>query len=159
MKPFWLSLSEKDNVSSLETLTNALLAPQLSPEYRSAIAKALASPYSRIIPFFGSFLKELRAILKGIPSLVVLSSEENSKLEVSYYVYPIYRKKDVFEIMLNFINKLNVCTKALLLYIIETIIRYSTRRKQKLDHNSNRTLLQAIQNKTLINTFIQNLLL
>lgn len=84
LKPFWLSLSDKDNISSLETLTNALLTPQLSPEYRSAIEKALASPYSRVIPFFGTFLRELRAILKGIPSLVVLSSEENAKLEVIF---------------------------------------------------------------------------
>ncbi|GIX80432.1 hypothetical protein CEXT_403662 [Caerostris extrusa] len=40
LKPFWLSLPEKDNISCLEMLTNALLTPKLSMEYCSAIEKA-----------------------------------------------------------------------------------------------------------------------
>ncbi|XP_035226303.1 1-phosphatidylinositol 4,5-bisphosphate phosphodiesterase epsilon-1-like isoform X2 [Stegodyphus dumicola] len=81
LKPFWLSLPEKDHITALEMLSNALLTPQVSPEYRAAIDKALSSPYVRVIPFFGTFLRELKSILKSIPSLVVLSTEENPKLE------------------------------------------------------------------------------
>ncbi|GIY69208.1 hypothetical protein CDAR_370871 [Caerostris darwini] len=81
LKPFWLSLPEKDNISCLEMLTNALLTPKLSMEYCSAIEKALSSPRSRVIPFFGTFLREIKDILRGTPSLVVLASGDNTELQ------------------------------------------------------------------------------
>ncbi|CAL1293730.1 unnamed protein product [Larinioides sclopetarius] len=81
LKPFWLSLPEKDNIPCLEMLTNALLTPKLSPEYCSAVEKALSSPHSRVIPFFGTFLREIKDILRGTPSLVVLASGDGNELQ------------------------------------------------------------------------------
>lgn len=57
-------------------LSTALLSPRLSPEYCEAVQGALASPHARIVPFFGSFLRRLRDVLKGTPSLVVLSPQD-----------------------------------------------------------------------------------
>ncbi|GFY47578.1 1-phosphatidylinositol 4,5-bisphosphate phosphodiesterase epsilon-1 [Trichonephila inaurata madagascariensis] len=83
LKPFWLSLPEKDNIACLEMLTNALLTPRLSPVYCSAIERALSSPHSRVIPFFGTFLREIKSILRGTPSLVVLAPGDAAELQVS----------------------------------------------------------------------------
>ncbi|GBM57044.1 1-phosphatidylinositol 4,5-bisphosphate phosphodiesterase epsilon-1, partial [Araneus ventricosus] len=81
LKPFWLSLPEKDNIPCLEMLTNALLTPKLSPEYCSAVERALSSPHSRVIPFFGTFLREIKDILRGTPSLVVLAPGDGNQLQ------------------------------------------------------------------------------
>nr|XP_054933838.1 1-phosphatidylinositol 4,5-bisphosphate phosphodiesterase epsilon-1-like [Dermacentor andersoni] len=81
LKPFWLSLSDKDQLPVLEFLSQALLNPEPSEEYRAAVERALNIPHSKVIPFFGTFLRDLRAILQGMPSLVVLPSEKAKKIE------------------------------------------------------------------------------
>ncbi|XP_073996296.1 uncharacterized protein isoform X2 [Rhodnius prolixus] len=69
LKPFWLSITEKEPVPVLDFLSAALL----SVEYERALSRALSMPECRVVPFFGSFLRDLRDILSTTPSLVVLA--------------------------------------------------------------------------------------
>lgn len=79
MKPFWLSITEKEALPVLEFLSNALL----SVEYDRALSRALTMPECKVVPFFGAFLRDLREILSTTPSLVVLApSGEHTHLEV-----------------------------------------------------------------------------
>lgn len=64
-------------------MSDALLSPHSSPQYLAALKRALEMPQSKVIPFFGTFLKDLYSIFNEIPSLVVVSPKEKSKLEVS----------------------------------------------------------------------------
>ncbi|XP_069363743.1 1-phosphatidylinositol 4,5-bisphosphate phosphodiesterase epsilon-1-like isoform X2 [Maniola hyperantus] len=64
LKSFWLSISEEP-LPVLDFLSAALL----SAEYERALARALAMPECRLIPFFGAFLRELREILAATPPL------------------------------------------------------------------------------------------
>ncbi|XP_049883575.1 1-phosphatidylinositol 4,5-bisphosphate phosphodiesterase epsilon-1-like [Pectinophora gossypiella] len=64
LKAFWFSISDEP-LPALDFLSAALL----SAEYERALARALAMPECRLIPFFGAFLRELREILAAAPSL------------------------------------------------------------------------------------------
>ncbi|XP_046688497.1 uncharacterized protein LOC124374291 isoform X3 [Homalodisca vitripennis] len=78
LKPFWLSITEKEALPVLEFLSSALL----SVEYDRALGRALAMPECKVVPFFGAFLRDLRDILSTTPSLVVLApSGEHTHLE------------------------------------------------------------------------------
>ncbi|KAL1122754.1 hypothetical protein AAG570_003081, partial [Ranatra chinensis] len=78
LKPFWLSITEKEPVPVLEFLSTALL----SVEYERALSRALGMPECRVVPFFGAFLRDLREILASTPSLVVLApSGDRTQLE------------------------------------------------------------------------------
>ena len=103
LKPFWLSLHEKEDVvPTLDVLTSALLGDKerldgekseaggtgesalgwSAPEYEAALGRALKIPTCPVVPFFGAYLKELRGVLET-PSLVVLSSNsEQLQLQV-----------------------------------------------------------------------------
>ncbi|XP_025096603.1 1-phosphatidylinositol 4,5-bisphosphate phosphodiesterase epsilon-1-like isoform X4 [Pomacea canaliculata] len=80
LKPFWLSISDED-LSTLHTLSDALLTKDPSMEYREAVGRALDIPSTKVVPFFGGFLRELKGIFVGVPSIIVLPSEENQSLE------------------------------------------------------------------------------
>ncbi|CAG5116825.1 unnamed protein product, partial [Candidula unifasciata] len=80
LKPFWLSIEDED-LSTLHSLSDMLLSRDLSPKYREAINRALDIPECKVVPFFGSFLRELKSIFVGVPSIIVLPSEENQSLE------------------------------------------------------------------------------
>ncbi|KAK6186334.1 hypothetical protein SNE40_008387 [Patella caerulea] len=80
LKPFWLSIGDED-VSLLHSLSDVLLTREPSPVYREAVARALDIPYCQVVPFFGGFLRDLKAIFMGVPSIIVLPSEENQSLE------------------------------------------------------------------------------
>lgn len=105
LKPFWLSLQEKDEyVPTLDYLTKALLGSASdtnlstlesdtewsAPEYTAAMKRALKIPTCPIVPFFGAYLRELRTVL-NTPSLIVLSSgSEQHQLQVSENVLSIW---------------------------------------------------------------------
>lgn len=74
LKPFWLSIAEKESLPVLEFLSAALL----SAEYERALHRALAMPECKVVPFFGAFLRELREIVHDTPSLVVLAPSSAS---------------------------------------------------------------------------------
>ena len=79
LKPFWLSIGPKEEPVLIERLWKAVMSSsEPSVEYRSAVIRALNNPHSKVIPFFGSFLKDLKAIVKGMPSLVVLTTHQSS---------------------------------------------------------------------------------
>ncbi|CAG9772903.1 unnamed protein product [Ceutorhynchus assimilis] len=61
LKPFWLSITEKDTLPILNFLSAALL----SAEYERALSRALAMAECPVVPFFGAFLRELREILSS----------------------------------------------------------------------------------------------
>ncbi|ENN78053.1 hypothetical protein YQE_05489, partial [Dendroctonus ponderosae] len=68
LKPFWLSITEKDTLPILNFLNAALY----SVEYDRALSRALAMAECPVVPFFGAFLHELREILatrtpEGLP--------------------------------------------------------------------------------------------
>ncbi|ODN01451.1 1-phosphatidylinositol 4,5-bisphosphate phosphodiesterase epsilon-1 [Orchesella cincta] len=88
LKPFWLSLQEKDEyVPTLDYLTKALLGNVAdkdigmadssvewsATEYEAALKRALKIPTCPVVPFFGAYLRELRTVL-STPSLIVLSA-------------------------------------------------------------------------------------
>lgn len=54
-------------------------------EYREAVGRALDIPSTKVVPFFGGFLRELKGIFVGVPSIIVLPSEENQSLEVGVW--------------------------------------------------------------------------
>ena len=71
----------------MEKLTNALLSmSEPSHEYKAAVRRALDIPYSKVIPVFGTFLRDLRYILQGMPSLVVLpvDSDKNDQIKLEF---------------------------------------------------------------------------
>jgi phosphatidylinositol phospholipase C epsilon len=79
LKPFWLSISDKDQPFLKDKLSKALLTvSEPSQEYKSAVIRALDIPHSKVIPFFGAFLRDLKSILQGMPSLVVLPFESDN---------------------------------------------------------------------------------
>ncbi|CAG9818280.1 unnamed protein product [Phaedon cochleariae] len=59
LKPFWLSITEKETLPVLDFLSAALL----SAEYDRALSRALSMTECPVVPFFGAFLRELREIL------------------------------------------------------------------------------------------------
>lgn len=77
LKPFWLSITEKESqgVPLLDWLSNSLL----SQRYSEALSAALKIPQCPIIPFFGSFIKELTDVVINTPSLVVLAPNLQGK--------------------------------------------------------------------------------
>lgn len=94
LKPFWLSLNEKeDNIAILDVLSKALLGESVeeegntgkswsAPEYDAALHRAVKIPTCPVVPFFGAYVRELRNILSS-PSLVVVSTgSENQQLQV-----------------------------------------------------------------------------
>ncbi|XP_052745963.1 1-phosphatidylinositol 4,5-bisphosphate phosphodiesterase epsilon-1-like [Bicyclus anynana] len=64
LKAFWAGVAEEP-LPALDFLSAALL----SAEYERALARALAMPECRLVPFFGAFLRELREILAATPPL------------------------------------------------------------------------------------------
>lgn len=85
LKPFWLSITEKEKLPQLDFLASALLSRQTSDEYRRALARALrlkskknTSNSKRIVPFFGVFIRDLKATLSQNPSIIVVSSGANA---------------------------------------------------------------------------------
>lgn len=61
LKPFWLSITEKETLPVLDFLSAALL----SAEYDRALSRALGMAECPVVPFFGAFLRELREILSS----------------------------------------------------------------------------------------------
>ncbi|XP_071449033.1 1-phosphatidylinositol 4,5-bisphosphate phosphodiesterase epsilon-1-like [Hetaerina americana] len=71
LKPFWLSISEREgSLPTLEFLSASLLNPD---QYEAALKRALAIPSCKPIPFFGAFLRELTDLITAEPSLIVLA--------------------------------------------------------------------------------------
>lgn len=82
MKPFWLSITDKEKLPQLDFLAAALLSRETSDEYRRALARALETPDSRVVPFFGVFVRDLKATLAQNPSIVVVSSCSDSAVPI-----------------------------------------------------------------------------
>ena len=75
LKPFWLSLPN-DDLSQLSRLSDALLSYDTSATYREAVTRALDIADCQVVPFFGAFLRDLRSIFSGMPSIVVIPRDD-----------------------------------------------------------------------------------
>lgn len=93
-----MSICDED-LSTLHTLSNALLSREPSSEYREALSRALDIPECKVVPFFGGFLRDLRAVFMGVPSIVVLSSDENQSLEVRFVWYKLLYRDYIIKMM------------------------------------------------------------
>ncbi|XP_050529538.1 uncharacterized protein LOC126899057 isoform X2 [Daktulosphaira vitifoliae] len=82
LRPFMQSLLEKEKVPFLSYLTDALLS---TTQYESSLQKALAMRDCPVVPFFGSFMRDIRQIIKDTPSALVLSDLENKIVEEVTY--------------------------------------------------------------------------
>ncbi|PAV87943.1 hypothetical protein WR25_03718 isoform B [Diploscapter pachys] len=84
LRPFWLSL-RPDEKQQYEQLCDTLIpSNQALPSqcYINAIQRALRMTQSRVIPFFGIFLRDLYAIVNDLPNIVVIGHEGSTeKLE------------------------------------------------------------------------------
>ncbi|XP_045460596.1 1-phosphatidylinositol 4,5-bisphosphate phosphodiesterase epsilon-1-like isoform X2 [Harmonia axyridis] len=74
LKPFWLSITEKESLPVLDFLSAALM----SVEYDRALGRALEMAECPVVPFFGAFLRELRDILQAPPMQSHTGGEHSS---------------------------------------------------------------------------------
>ena len=83
LRPFWLTVSEMDT-SCLNVLSDALLSREVTKAYREAVTRALDMPGCKVVPFFGGFLRDLRLVLMGVPSVVVMPTDDRQEVEVNH---------------------------------------------------------------------------
>lgn len=89
LKPFWLSITDKEKLPQLDFLAAALLSRQTSDEYKKALARALSTPNSRLVPFFGVFIRDLKATLSQNPSVVVVTSNGDGSVPILRVCPPV----------------------------------------------------------------------
>jgi len=75
---------EKEKVPLFYYLTDALWS---TSQYDSILQKALAMPDCPVVPFFGSFMREFRKIMKETPSAVVLTDQDSKAISEVYKSY------------------------------------------------------------------------
>lgn len=87
IRSFMQTVLEKEKVPLYNYLTEALLSTSVA--YGETIQRAMAIPDCPVVPFFGSFMLEIRKIMKETPSSIVLSDQDDKVLsEVNRtYVY------------------------------------------------------------------------
>lgn len=66
----------------LKKLSEMLAAKEPTEEYCAAVMRALNIPECKVLPFFGTFLRDLSLIFSNLPSLVVLPTEDDKTIEV-----------------------------------------------------------------------------
>ncbi|CAF3718220.1 unnamed protein product [Adineta steineri] len=76
-RPLWLTIT--DEIPGFKFLTDAFNSNEKTPQYCDAVSRALDIPTCKVVPFFGTFLKDLRTILSGVPSIVVLCNRNTQK--------------------------------------------------------------------------------
>lgn len=80
LRPFWLSLKQ-DERHRYEEFVDILLPNNDTPPhhiYNDAIQRALRMPQCRVIPFFGTFLRDLYAIVNDLPNIVLIGNENDT---------------------------------------------------------------------------------
>lgn len=98
LKPFWLSIEQKDEPFLRRKLSDILLTlDEPSEQYKSAVIRALDIPHSKVIPFFGAFLRDLKTILQQMPSLIVLANEHTVQQSMDTNTLPITRIESISE--------------------------------------------------------------
>ncbi len=68
-----------DEIPGFKFLTDAFNSNEKTPQYCDAVSRALDIPTCKVVPFFGTFLKDLRSILSNVPSIVVLCNRNTQK--------------------------------------------------------------------------------
>jgi phosphatidylinositol phospholipase C epsilon len=76
-RPLWLTIT--DEIPGFKFLTDAFNSNEKTPQYCDAVSRALDIPTCKVVPFFGTFLKDLRSILSNVPSIVVLCNRNTQK--------------------------------------------------------------------------------
>jgi hypothetical protein len=76
-RPLWLTIT--DEIPGFKFLTDAFNSNEKTPQYCDAVSRALDIPTCKVVPFFGTFLKDLRTILSSVPSIAVLCNRNTQK--------------------------------------------------------------------------------
>ncbi|CAD5206460.1 unnamed protein product [Bursaphelenchus okinawaensis] len=79
LRPFWLSLKQ-DERRRYEEFVEILVPHDDTPPhhvYIEAIQRALRMSQARVIPFFGTFLRDLYAIVNDIPNIVLMNNDQD----------------------------------------------------------------------------------
>ncbi|CAF4978644.1 unnamed protein product, partial [Rotaria sp. Silwood1] len=76
-RPLWLTIT--DEIPGFKLLMDAFNSNEKTAQYCDALSRALDIPTCKVVPFFGTFLKDLRTILSSVPSIVVLSNRNTQK--------------------------------------------------------------------------------
>ncbi|CAF0723640.1 unnamed protein product, partial [Didymodactylos carnosus] len=76
-RPLWLTITEE--VPSFKFLTEAFNSNEKTVQYCDAVSRALDIPTCKVVPFFGTFLKDLRSILSSVSSITVLCNKNTQK--------------------------------------------------------------------------------
>uniref|UniRef100_A0A915DR90 Ras-GEF domain-containing protein n=1 Tax=Ditylenchus dipsaci TaxID=166011 RepID=A0A915DR90_9BILA len=83
--PFWLSLKLEERQRYEEFVDILLPNSETSPPhpmYIEAVQKALRMPQCRIVPYFGTFLRDLYALVNDMPNVVIIGNDgETEKLK------------------------------------------------------------------------------
>jgi phosphatidylinositol phospholipase C epsilon len=83
-RPLWLTIT--DEIPGFKFLTDAFNSNEKTPQYCDAVSRALDIPSCKVVPFFGTFLKDLRTILSTVPSIVVLCNR-NTQKPIEVYIF------------------------------------------------------------------------
>ncbi|KAI1725243.1 rasGEF domain-containing protein [Ditylenchus destructor] len=77
LRPFWLSLKVEERRSYEEFVEILLPNNESAPHalYIEALQRALRMPQCRVIPFFGTFLRDLYAIVNDMPNVVIIGND------------------------------------------------------------------------------------
>ncbi|XP_050438662.1 uncharacterized protein LOC126844474 isoform X2 [Adelges cooleyi] len=75
VRSFMQTVMEKEKVPFLDFLNETMLFPA---RYEGALKRALAMADCPVVPFFGTFLREIRQVMQVIPESMVLSSLDNA---------------------------------------------------------------------------------
>ena len=87
LKPFWLSITEKEKLPQLDFLAAALLSRQTNSNYLRALTRARRMTRSKVVPFFGVFIRDLKTTLSQNPSIIVVSSNDNAVPIIRVNIY------------------------------------------------------------------------
>lgn len=86
------TLLEREMVPFFHYLSEALLSDS---QYESALKRALAIPDCPVVPFFGSFMRDIRKILKETPSSIVLSNINARAVTEVFKLYIFFKRFNV----------------------------------------------------------------
>uniref|UniRef100_A0A914Z6G8 Phosphoinositide phospholipase C n=1 Tax=Panagrolaimus superbus TaxID=310955 RepID=A0A914Z6G8_9BILA len=79
LRPFWLSLKHEERQRYEELIDVLMPTTNSVPSngYLEAVQRAIRMPQCRLIPFFGTFLRDLYAIVNEMPNIVVIGNEND----------------------------------------------------------------------------------
>lgn len=77
LRPFWLAAQKlcRREIALIEELCRIFLVPsgyQPNPDYRWAVRRCLSADESLCVPFYGTYVQQMRALLANLPGALVV---------------------------------------------------------------------------------------